>query len=218
MRDQFRLQCNELARQYLVPDIVPETATFIFLLESPHIEELKHGAPVSGASGASMAGVLFGERYGRIPLGIMVKRNHQEKLGRPSLDRIGLMNACNLPLQRAAYGDLHTAERYALLFERMAALRQANDRTAFQDPWLNDLQDVLLDNLRKRLDRLSSRELSIVPCGRFAQKFFRLADFRPDNWRVIMDVPHPSYNNWRKPAYATAVQSVYNAFHQNSPC
>lgn len=163
-----------------------------------------------------MSGVLFGEQYGRMALGVMVKRNRDGRLGRPSLDRVGLMNVCNLPLQRAAYGDLQTDGRYAPLFERMSALRQSNGRAEFQDPLLNDLQDILLDNLRKRLDRLSPRAVHIVPCGRFAQKFFRLANVCSENWRVLMDVPHPSYNNWRKPAYMTAVQTMRDAFHQAS--
>ena len=212
LRDLFRQLCNELAKAHLVPDIVPPTATFIFLLESPHIEELKYGAPVSGASGASMSAVLFGERYGRTPLGVMVKRNRDDQLGRPSLDRIGLMNVSNLPLQRAAYGPQHD-ERYAPLFERMAALRQANDRVAFQDPQLNALQEILVDHLRRRLDRLSARQLSFVPCGRFAQKFFRLADIHSKYWTILENVPHPSYNNWRKPAYAGTVRDLCDAFH-----
>ncbi len=196
-----------------MPDIVPPTATFVFLLESPHIEELKHGAPVSGASGASMSAVLFGERYGRTPLGVMVKRNRDGQLGRPSLDRIGLMNVSNLPLQRAAYGGPQGDGRYAPLFERMSALRQANDRVSFQDPQLNALQEILVDHLRRRLDRLSARPLSFVPCGRFAQKFFRLADVHSELWRILENIPHPSYNNWRKPTYAAAVQGLYDAFH-----
>lgn len=211
--DHFRELCNELAKGYLVPDIVPPTATFVFLLESPHIEELKHGAPVSGASGASMSAVLFGERYARIPLGVMVKRNRDARLDRPSLDRVGLMNVSNLPLQRGAYGDHQDDGRYAPLFERMSALRQANDRVTFQDPHLNVLQEILVDHLRRRLDRLSARPLSFAPCGRFAQKFFRLAGVHSEYWRILENVPHPSYNNWRKPTYAAAVQDLCDAFH-----
>lgn len=216
LHDLFRQLCNELAVGHLVPDIVPPAVTFVFLLESPHIEELKYGAPVSGASGASMSAVLFGEQYGRTPLGVMVKRNRDAQLGRPSLDCIGLMNVSNLPLQRAAYGSPQHDERYAPLFERMSALRQANDRVSFQDPQLNALQDILVDHLRRRLDRLSARPLSIVPCGRFAQKFFRLADIHSEHWRVMESVPHPSYNNWRKPAYAAAVKDLCDAFHGES--
>ena len=73
--EEYRRLFNTLATRYLVNDYVTERTKVLFILESPHVQELKYGAPVSGPSGASMSRHLFGERFAHLPLGIVVKKN-----------------------------------------------------------------------------------------------------------------------------------------------
>ena len=215
LKIHYRKQCNALAKDYLVPDFVTDKTKFLFLLESPHVQELLHGAPVSGSSGASMSKYLFGEQYERLALGRIVKKNAVEQLSRPSIDKAGLMNVCQIPLQKAAYSEHDVQRSYAELFAIFASIRSANHKTAFQDPGWNAVQEILAESLRRKLERLRSQVLYIVPCGRFAQKFFRLAGVTSPSWSVIEGIPHPSYNGWSKSEYQPAVQQLIALFQKS---
>ena len=206
--EEYRGIFNTLATRYLVNDYVTERTKVLFILESPHVQELKYGAPVSGSSGASMSRHLFGERYAHLPLGLIVKKNVDEALRRPSIDRVGLMNVCQIPLQAAAYADATLTARHAEFFSALATVRTAGGTSAFTDPRKHAVQQIITGSIRRKLAKLQGQELFLVPCGRFAQSFFRLAAVTSPLWHVIDQVPHPSYNNWSKPQYAAAVERV----------
>ena len=199
-----------LSKNYRVPDIVLDTSTVLFILESPHIQELRHGAPVAGSSGATMSRHIFGPEYGHLPLGRMVKKNAETGAKRPRLSAIGLINVCNIPLQAAAY-PREIQVRYADWFEAMNAVRTQNQKWSFADPRQQDIQSYLANDLRRKLEAYRGRAITLVPCGRFAQKFFALADVADDKWAVIDGVPHPSYNSWDRAQYAKAVERVVEA-------
>lgn len=205
--------CNLLAKRYLVPDYVSAHSRFVFLLESPHIQELRLGAPVCGASGQSMSAHLFGSAYAHLPLGVIVKRNADEGLDRPSINRIGLMNTCQIPLQASAY-DAVDAAQHADLLAAFAALRTNNARDRYPDERLMAVQTIIVRHLRKKLLHLQNQRLALVPCGRFAQKFLRLAAVTSAHWTIIPDIPHPSYNNWSKPSYHEPVAELCRRFAQ----
>jgi hypothetical protein len=212
-KQQYRRMFNEVAAMgHLVPDIVTEQSTFLFLLESPHVEELKHGAPVSGSSGCSMTKHLYGERYKKYALGILIKKNRDEALDRPSLNMVGLMNVCQIPLQVHAYSDGRVRSQYAPLFKVLEGVRKENNQLVYPDPDWNVVQEIIVESLRRKLDKLTDRNLVIVPCGRFAQKFFRLANIQSTNWKVIAGVPHPSRDGWDKSQYAAAIDAMKQQF------
>ncbi|MBF8376732.1 hypothetical protein IW967_02420 [Alicyclobacillus mali] len=199
-----------LSRDFRVPDIVLDTSTVLFILESPHIQELVHGAPVAGSSGATMSRHIFGAEYGHAPLGRMVKKNVETGAKRPRLSAIGLINVCNIPMQAAAYPrDIQM--RYADWFVAMNAVRTQNQKWSFADPREQDIQSYLAMSLRRKLEAYRGRAVTLVPCGRFAQKFFALADVADAAWDVIDGVPHPSYNSWDRAQYARAVERVVEA-------
>ena len=213
LKQQYRRQFNELAAQgYLVSDIVTEHCSILFLLESPHVEELKHGAPVSGSSGCSMTKHLFGERFQKHALGILIKKNRDEALDRPSLNKVGLMNVCQIPMQAHAYGDRNIRAHYASLLKVLEGVRRENNQLEYPDEEWNVVQGIIAESLRRKLEKLTHRNLFIVPCGRFAQKFFRLANVQSANWKVIFGVPHPSRDGWDKSQYAAAIQAMKQAF------
>lgn len=210
-RQRFEDIFDTLANRFYVQSIVTEQSKLIFVLESPHVQEVKFGAPVSGASGATMSKHLFGERYNK-PLGRLVKKNMDEQKDRPALNAIGLMNVCGIPMQRAAYKDRNLTEQYREFFDIMEKVRQNNHQDTFQNESWNALQNLILDRFRDRLEKQKKHECTLVPCGRFAQKFFRLAGVTSTNWYVIDNVPHPSYNSWDRERYRPAVKQVQMAF------
>lgn len=198
---------DTLAERFYVDSIVTEQSKLVFVLESPHIQEVKYGAPVSGASGATMSKHLFGEGYNK-PLGRLIKKNVDEAKGSPALDSIGLMNICGIPMQPKAYQDQDITERYKHFFDVMAGIRQNNHKDLFKNESWNLMQEVILDRFRTRLQNHVDHPCTMVPCGRFAQKFFRIAGVKSENWHVIEEVPHPSYNSWDRERYAPVVREV----------
>lgn len=211
-KQELRENFYVLEQDYLVRDLIPEQAQFLFLLESPHVQELKVGAPVSGSSGTSMTKHLYGERYGKLPLGVLLKKNCDENMNRPLLNKVALMNVCQIPMQAAAYKDAGVQERYGTFFKVLEGVRSANNKMTYSNQAWNDVQEIIVESLRKKLTLLPERPLVVVPCGRFAQKFFRLADVQSPVWQVIEGVPHPSYNGWSKSEYAAAVDRLKAEF------
>lgn len=200
---------EEVRASYRVPDLLPETARLVFLLESPHVHELVQGVPVAGLSGGSMTKHLLG-MDGK--LGPTVRAN-------PEQYGIGLMNVCQIPMQLAAYSNPRVEAQYPVLdapcygefFPTLEGLRA--DRKKGIDPadWAA-LQGLILDDLRSRLHALEGRELYLVPCGSFAQKYFQLADVQVDSWTVLEEVPHPSYNNWGKERYRDKIDELLTIY------
>lgn len=212
-RRRFEAIFDELGERFYVKSWVTERSKLIFVLESPHVQEVKYGAPVSGASGATMSKHLFGPEYNK-PLGRLVMKNIEEQKRRPALDVIGLMNICGIPMQRKAYGEPNLVQTYNQFFDVLEGVRQGNQRDVYNNESWNVMQSVILERFRERLSKYKEHECTLVPCGRFAQKFFRLAGVASDNWQVIDDVPHPSYNSWDRPRYRPAVERVIAAFRQ----
>ncbi|WP_067932617.1 uracil-DNA glycosylase family protein [Alicyclobacillus kakegawensis] len=215
-REAFAAVRAELGKHYEVPDIVRPSSRFVFLLESPHVQELRYRAPVSGSSGATMSRHLFGERYARFPLGWLVKKNADEQKHRPSLDRIGLMNVSNIPMQASAYRNRDVHKRYGQWLQALEFVRANNHREQFDQPMAQAVQDVLVESLREKLHQLTARSCVFVPCGRFAQKFFRLAGVQSEHWLVIWDVPHPSYNSWDRARYQPAIERLREAWNRSA--
>lgn len=210
----FRKIMNELSAEYLVQDANLEDASIIFILESPHIQEVKNGVPVAGASGATMTKHLIHQKEKQAPLGLLVKQFVEER-DVPKVSNIGLMNICQLPMQRTAYKE---ADREGLeaFFDVVEGVRTANHKKEYKNEMWNNFQEIIIHHFLKRLKELEGKPCTLIPCGRFAQKFFGLAQSEADasKWTVIHDVPHPSYNSWSRDRYQQAVKDVQAAYQQ----
>lgn len=205
-------QLQGLSEHFQVPDLLTPQTQLVFLLESPHVQELKYGAPVSGPSGATMTKHLFGDEYAKFPLGRLLIHNLDNQVHRPRLDALGLMNVCNVPMQGSAYGPSPIREEHKDMITALEYIRSNNQRDVYSETLYNEVQQVILGDLQKRLEALRQRSITFVPCGRFAQKFYRLADVSSPHWNTIHDVPHPSYNSWDRARYAVPVAQVQQAF------
>ncbi|MDQ0482988.1 uracil-DNA glycosylase family protein [Guptibacillus hwajinpoensis] len=204
---------NVLADRYEVQGVITPNTKLIFILESPHIAEVKHGVPVAGPSGATMSKKLFGEEYGK-PLGLLLQKQLEESKDRPSLDVVGLLNVCNIPMQKRPY-EKEDIEQSDGFLNQLETIRTSNQKSQFKDENLNNVQSFILSKFQHRLEKLVDRELTIVPCGRFAQKFFKLANVSSPKWTVVEEVPHPSYNSWSRERYQTPVNNVIQELNRH---
>ena len=211
MQQQYEQIIDELSETFAVKSFITDRSDFIFILESPHIQELKYGIPVAGQSGSTMSKNLFGEQYTK-PLGLLVKINFEQNKNRKTLNKIGLLNVSEIPMQRKAYQNVEVITRYRTFFDHLETIRSNSHKLHFSQPEINDLYHVLMKRFEERLKLLLDRTCTIVPCGRVAQRFFQNASIKGERWQIIHDVPHPSYHSWSQPRYREKINEVREAF------
>jgi hypothetical protein len=155
---------------------------------------------------------LYGEKFAQYPLGLMLKRNRDAQLNRPALNKVGLLNVCNIPLQARAYPSVARTQ-YRDFFAVLESVRTQNHVHEYPDPAANAVQEIIAGSLRRKLRNWQDHKVILVPCGRFAQKFLRLADVHSPEWQIIPNVPHPSRDSWSEPRYAAVIRQMQEAFH-----
>lgn len=195
---------EDFRKKYFVPDVFGSQdkgeIKVLFILESPHIMEVKHGYPAAGRSGINMAKIMMNGRR-REPLGKLIHDGE--------LKAFGIKNICNIPMQKVAY-DEAAQEAYPALLGSLEKLRLPANiaRGRLKDEDENRFVPVVMawfdETFARVLDEHPNLEF-IIPCGKVAQTFFgelvgrwpegRREDFER-RYRVIADVPHPSYNLW----------------------
>ncbi|MEA1955406.1 MAG: hypothetical protein U9N02_02810 [Campylobacterota bacterium] len=178
---------NQL-KNYFVNDILHEETKTIFVLESPHTQEVKNGYPVAGKSGFDMSSVLFGidESFGKL---VRDKK----------VDAMGIVNICNYPLQMSAYDIVPNEDMQ--FFEK---IRQNPKLRKKVNP-INDAIKKMMDNFKSRLEM--HKDKKIVLCGNFAQSAFDSV-FSEDEFNEVLRVPHPSFNNWKKAKYKEVIEKL----------
>lgn len=206
-------QYEALKTHYKVYNLVNKYKEVFFILESPHIDELLNQAPVSGLSGKAMSNILFdGEKT---PIGIKLKQMPEHT--------IGILNVCNIPMQRAAYVDekvqstygVFDANAYNDFFDVVEKLRTGT-KAVYKDTNRNDMQEIILANFREELMKLKDKELVMIPCGKTAEVFFEIAGVESDKWTVLVGTPHPSFGNWHKAKYQSKIEEVKNAVEKTN--
>ncbi len=174
---------------YFVDDLIDEDSKIIFVLESPHTDEVKNGYPVAGKSGKDISKVLFGlsEPFGKL-------------LYEKKITNIGIVNVSNYPLQKSAYKnqDLKTIE----FFEQ---IRQNPKTRKYDKNSINPTINKIMIDFKNRIT--TCRDKKVVLCGNFAQNAF---DFWLDEneFKDILRVPHPSFNNWTKVRYKETIEKL----------
>lgn len=202
---------EELKNKYKVLNLMNEHKKVIFILESPHVDELKNNAPVAGLSGKAMTKTLFKDE--KTALGIKIKAEPENK--------IGIMNICNIPMQRAAYVEEEVVKKYGTInleknshfFDAIEKIRTAT-KAKYKNEEQNTLQEYIMQDFREEMEKLKDRELLIIPCGKTAEKFFEIADVSSDKWEVFDSVPHPSFGNWSKKKYEDKIKEMKEKIKQ----
>jgi len=189
-------------KDYFVNDLIYDDTKVLFVLESPHVYEVKNGYPVAGKSGKDMSKILM-------------KDNELKKLsfGQLIYDRkipnFGILNVSNIPLQELAYNLQTDDGSFALLptkliFKDFILFRQ-NPSKRKKDCRVNKMIDIFAQDFKKRLEL--HKDKKIVLCGGFVQKIFH-DTFSSDEFENLIEVPHPSFNNWSKVKYKEKVQEL----------
>ncbi len=185
----------------MIPDIVPPTATLLFILESPHKEELQHGYPASGRTGREMSKIILGRTD--IPLSLIIKCPCISScLNTFNMNHAGIMNISTSPLQESCYSG-QFSNRKPLNMNALNYVRKdlqkvyRTNRKTFLDPQHESAQNQIFLDFQKRLDYVINKNniSKIVPCGHFASYFFNLycnESTSMANITIINNVPHPA--------------------------
>jgi len=179
-------------KDYFVEDLIYDETEALFVLESPHNEEVKQGYPVAGKSGKDMSKVLFGDTE---PLGKLISERKVKSLG--------IINVCNYPLQISAYED-ETLESDMLLFEK---IRQNPKLRKKQTP-INAVVSKVMDNFKTRL--APHKDKKIILCGKFAEASFDSL-FNELSFKELLRVPHPSFNQWLRASNKDIISKMLKA-------
>ncbi len=179
----------EKLKDYFVDDLIYKDSEVVFVLESPHTQEVKNGYPVAGKSGSDMSKVLFDldEAFGKL-------------ISNQTIKKIAIVNVCNYPLQKSAYQNTDFKELEFFEKIRQNPKLRKNDKNG-----INAVIKTIMGDFAKRLKK--HKEKKIVLCGNFAQNCFENYLFR-DNFQNVLYVPHPSFNNWRKEKYKEVIEEL----------
>jgi Cu2+-containing amine oxidase len=182
------IETNGLGK-YVVDDLNLDQAEVIFVLESPHIDELLAGYPVAGKSGRSMTEVLFQDkeayqclckneiRYE--PIGKLIQQN--------DIINIAIMNIAQIPLQMLAY-DCNDIKKHCVIIKQLEIFRATKKSIS------SEISELILEDFKGRIQKYGAKK--IVLCGKFAQAIFKSTGLKFEN--IIPNIPHPSRGNWGK--------------------
>lgn len=186
--------------EYYVNDLIYDDTKILFVLESPHVYEVKNGYPVAGKSGKDMSKVLIeDEDLKKLSFGQLI---YEQKI-----KNFGIINISNIPLQELAYSQENknfSALPTQLIFKDFVLFRQ-NPSLRKKDARVNRLIKLFQDDFKKRIE--PHKDKKIVLCGAFVHKIFNDL-FSHDEFRATIEIPHPSFNNWQKEKYKEKIEEL----------
>ncbi len=179
----------ESLKDYFVDDLVYKDSKVVFVLESPHTQEVKNGYPVAGKSGNDMSKILFGldESFGKLIYEQRIKN-------------INIVNVSNYPLQKSAYKNPDMPE-----LKQFEKIRQNPKLRKYDKDGINAVVKPMMDDFSKRVSK--HKDKKIVLCGNFAQTAFDSV-LDAVEFKEILRVPHPSFNNWKKEKYKDVIEEL----------
>ena len=215
---------DEFCDRYFINDILSEDVEIIFLLESPHNEEVKCKHPLAGKSGVNMTKFfckvfnLTEPRYCNkiAPFGKLVQDAHDTNIDdknfvdlytnsklRVKLRKIGIMNVCNIPLQMQVY-CCDDIRKYCEVFRILDFLRNRANFTTRMGQNASDknfTQNVIKNSLCSKVSNYKST--LFVPMGNFALSYLEECNSTLNLKIFLVDskpIPHPSplSKEWNK--------------------
>lgn len=178
-------------KRYKIEDIICKgVSRYIFILESPHNDELKkeNRHPVAGQSGIDMA-KFMGIGDGNTSLGKYCKEN----VGKG----ISIINVSSAPLQEVAT----IKDRYKELINKVDTVVRLGYKSYgnHREAEINKIEKFILSDFKKRLEKLEvTEQTKIIICGKFAESYYDKLDMKGINKKNILCVPHPARNQWSK--------------------
>ncbi len=189
-------------KDYFVNDLIYDDTKVLFVLESPHVYEVKNGYPVAGKSGKDMSKYLVDDNE-------LKKLSFGQLIYERKIPSFGILNVSNIPLQELAYNlktdnGSFSALPTQLIFKDFILFRQ-NPSKRKKDCRVNKMIELFGDDFKKRLSQ--HKDKKIVLCGGFVQKIFH-DNFSVDEFENLIEVPHPSFNNWSKIKYKEKIEEL----------
>lgn len=174
-----------------------EDLKVVLLFESPHREELKdtnpQRFPLVGATGRHVTKLLDALVHQTCPMRPPIQAEPIGRLcGRPNtrFGWLGLMNACQIPLQKKAYdGNPKVQKNNPKLLADLQAFKDKLDQDEDADIIGGRLGKAIAAVLEERLASVQRRGLLLVPCGRVARALCAAANVSIDC--RLPRVPHP---------------------------
>lgn len=161
--DRYKL-FEQYYKEYKIEDIMCNgISRYIFVLESPHNDEVDNRFPVAGQSGIDMARFI-GINSSDMSLGEYCKNN---------LDKgISIINVSSAPLQKV---NILTEESYKELISKVNNLIRLGYKSygSHNEEEINKIEKFILKDFQNRLNKLIiNDETKIIVCGKFAENYF----------------------------------------------
>ncbi|MFO7819229.1 MAG: hypothetical protein R6V17_03225, partial [Halanaerobacter sp.] len=144
-------EIDNYLKKYRVVDVINKDMDYLFILESPHIAEIKQGYPVAGNSGVEMTKFIYDEDD-EDAFGKLVNNKDDYKNQYHGLNKFSIMNVVPAPMQASALKecDVSSAEGKIVAILEKLRVNYAAKRHRNSD-W-NQVKEVLIDNFAHRLD------------------------------------------------------------------
>lgn len=180
-----------------VDDLVAQgagAADLVFVLESPHTDELIAKHPVAGNTGRAALSILRDRPRGAESLGEFVKDNI--KAGDA---RVAILNVSTVPLQAKAFRKRTRITAPPLNdWVVLDDMRNAKKATHVAlDPTAQAVTAALHADLQRRMrDVRMSDGCTVAVCGGFAHPFGRALNLSRN--QTLIEIRHPSNKWWEK--------------------
>lgn len=194
---------------YYVPDIMNckknSDIEILFIVESPHTEEVENHYPLAGESGKEITKYITNQLVEE-PLGKLVHENSNGKGGKLNKN-IAIVNISNNPLQKLNENENDVRN----LILELEKIRGSKVNKILSDYFNHKIIHYFRDN----------KSMKIIICGSFAQTYFdeflETKEYKAIGITKLFDrihkVPHPSYHQWTYiPKHAEALKKINSIF------
>jgi len=191
----------------IVPDLIAASnlpLSVVFLVESPHYDELLSGAPLTGGAGKLALNYIRDQTGSSEGLGPWL--SHKIGVGNA---RAAIMNVSQVPLQEKAFDRARAVPLKPKLTpdEWRSLERVRTKKPSVWTPEEDQLGQILTGELQQRVSRLNTGTgAMVVPCGRFAKTFLESIVLPPGC--SMLPVPHPAHSQWQQAKGQVAMNLV----------
>ncbi|ADL12833.1 hypothetical protein [Acetohalobium arabaticum] len=199
--DDITMLAEKYLENYSVNDVINQEAAFLFILESPHTQEMRNGYPVAGSSGVEMTKFIYNTDK-KDAFGKLVSQTKKYSDEYENLERFSILNVSSAPMQREGLKDYDLDEEEERIVRILEKLRvNYKSRNHRNQEW-NQVKEVILSDFKQRLVsglEVMERLTYLVPCGKLAVNYLQLIQNSEkiiNQKEVIWNIPHPSFNQW----------------------
>ena len=205
--------------RYVVPDIPKaedcSAVKIVFLVESPHTEEVRDRYPLAGSSGCNVTkdlifdhdlGEGLADEYRNAPIGSLAKAK---------ISWLSIMNVSLLPLQKSAYNNTEEKSNqmrtlWCALKEIKGEMEQSKDRDPDLCPISSNVYDIILKDLACRIEQIigyTKCRPNFVPFGNIARRSL----CRVNGIRQKQNLPELSFFNCRRVPHPSVWSRLQNS-------